>query len=312
MKSKRRPIWFIAAAGVMLLLGWALYISADVEQRELDDETRASMTGKFVRLTDGYTHFELAGPNAARTVVLAAGFSVPYYIWDPTFNALTAAGFRVLRYDYFGRGYSDRPPIPFTDDMYVRQLDELLKALRIDSPIDLAGISFGGSLITSFADRYPDRVRSLIYFDPSVRKPYDLALVDHVPAVWNYLTTVLEQRYWAEGQLGDFLHPERFPDWTKRYEDQMQYKGFRRARYSELVSNMRVDQTDQLKRVGQHPWPVLVFWGKQDSTVPFEESEWLMNMLPNGRLVAVDESGHLPQWEQPEKVHPDLVEFLSE
>jgi pimeloyl-ACP methyl ester carboxylesterase len=312
MKSKRRPIWFIAAAGVMLLLGWALYISADVEQRELDDETRASMTGKFVRLTDGYTHFELAGPNAARTVVLAAGFSVPYYIWDPTFNALTAAGFRVLRYDYFGRGYSDRPPIPFTDDMYVRQLDELLKALRIDSPIDLAGISFGGSLITSFADRYPDRVRSLIYFDPSVRKPYDLALVDHVPAVWNYLTTVLEQRYWAEGQLGDFLHPERFPDWTKRYEDQMQYKGFRRARYSELVSNMRVDQTDQLKRVGQHPRPVLVFWGKQDSTVPFEESEWLMNMLPNGRLVAVDESGHLPQWEQPEKVHPDLVEFLSE
>jgi pimeloyl-ACP methyl ester carboxylesterase len=310
--SKRRPLWFIAAAAVMLLLGWALYISADVEQRELDDETRASMTGKFVRLTDGYTHFELAGPNAARTVVLAAGFSVPYYIWDPTFNALTAAGFRVLRYDYFGRGYSDRPSIPFTDDMYVRQLDELLKALRIDSPIDLAGISFGGSLITSFADRYPDRVRSLIYFDPSIRKPYDLALVDHVPVMWNYLTTVLEQRYWAEGQLGDFLHPEKFPDWAKRYEDQMQYKGFRRARYSELVSNMRVDQTEQLKRVGQHPRPVLVFWGKQDSTVPFEESEWLMNMLPNGRLVAVDESGHLPQWEQPENVHPELVEFLNQ
>jgi pimeloyl-ACP methyl ester carboxylesterase len=312
MKSKRRPIWFIAAAAVMLLLGWALYISADVEQRELDDETRAAMAGKFVRLTDGYTHFELAGPNAARTVVLAAGFSVPYYIWDPTFNALTAAGFRVLRYDYFGRGYSDRPSIPFTDDMYVRQLDELLKALRIDSPIDLAGISFGGSLITSFADRYPDRVRSLIYFDPSIRKPYDLALVDHVPVVWNYLTTVLEQRYWAEGQLGDFLHPEKFPDWAKRYEDQMQYKGFRRARYSELVSNMRVDQTEQLKRVGQHPRPVLVFWGKQDSTVPFEESEWLMNMLPNGRLVAVDESGHLPQWEQPENVHPEFVEFLNQ
>ena len=312
MKSKRRPIWFIAAAAVILLLGWALYISANVEQRELDDETRAAMTGKFVRLTDGYTHFELAGPNAARTVVLAAGFSVPYYIWDPTFNALTAAGFRVLRYDYFGRGYSDRPSIPFTDDMYVRQLDELLKALRIDSPIDLAGISFGGSLITSFADRYPDRVRSLIYFDPSIRKPYDLALVDHVPVMWNYLTTVLEQRYWAEGQLGDFLHPEKFPDWAKRYEDQMQYKGFRRARYSELVSNMRVDQTEQLKRVGQHPRPVLVFWGKQDSTVPFEESEWLMNMLPNGRLVAVDESGHLPQWEQPENVHPELVEFLNQ
>src|SRR5215471_7012590 len=149
MKSKRRPIWFIVAAAVMLLLGWALYISADVEQRELDDETRAAMAGKFARLTDGYTHFELAGPNAARTVVLAAGFSVPYYIWDPTFNALTAAGFRVLRYDYFGRGYSDRPSIPFTDDMYVRQLQQLLDALHINGSFGPIGISFGGSLITS-------------------------------------------------------------------------------------------------------------------------------------------------------------------
>src|SRR4029434_8626008 len=91
-------------------------------------------------------------------VVLAAGFSVPYYIWDPTFAALTNAGFRVLRYDYYGRGYSDRPSIPFNDEMYVRQLDELLQATHIDGPIDLTGISFGGSLITSYADKHADRI----------------------------------------------------------------------------------------------------------------------------------------------------------
>ena len=71
-----------------------------------------------------------AGRPDGRVVVLAAGFSVPYYIWDPTFAALTGAGFRVLRYDYYGRGYSDRPAIPFTDEMYVRQLDELLQCDR--------------------------------------------------------------------------------------------------------------------------------------------------------------------------------------
>lgn len=35
------------------------------------------------------------------------GFSVPYYIWEPTFAALVQAGLRVLRYDLYGRGYSD-------------------------------------------------------------------------------------------------------------------------------------------------------------------------------------------------------------
>ena len=98
------------------------------ERRDLDSAARAAAPGAFASLPDGYTHYEISGPadsNGGRVVVLAAGFSVPYYIWDPTFSALTSAGFRVLRYDYYGRGYSDRPAIPFSDEMYVRQLDQL-------------------------------------------------------------------------------------------------------------------------------------------------------------------------------------------
>jgi pimeloyl-ACP methyl ester carboxylesterase len=54
-----------------------------------------------------------------------------------------------------------------------------------------------------------------------------------------------------------------------------------------------------------------VIWGKQDYTVPFEDSEWFMKALPNGRLVAIEESGHLPQWEQPEIMHRETIEFLK-
>src|SRR5438876_5387767 len=34
------------------------------------------------------SHYEVGGPAGGRAVVLVAGFSVPYYLWDPTFNAL--------------------------------------------------------------------------------------------------------------------------------------------------------------------------------------------------------------------------------
>src|SRR5215471_14832726 len=233
MKKYRWPIWLTLSAVVLIGLLWGVYAIWDPEQRALDASTRASMPGLFAQLTDGYTHYELGGPENGPAVVLAAGFSVPYYIWDPTFKELTAAGFRVLRYDYYGRGYSDRPSIPFTDEMYVRQLDELLKAARIDGQVDLAGISFGASLITSYADKYPTRVRSLIYFDPSIRKPYPLSLVEDLPPVWNYITAVLDEQSWADSQFADFIRPDRFPDWANRYRDQLQYKGFRRARLSE-------------------------------------------------------------------------------
>jgi pimeloyl-ACP methyl ester carboxylesterase len=314
MKSKRGWLWIPGAFIVPLVVLWALYALQDPETRELNAATRAGASGAFARLSDGYTHYELGGSESASrpVVVLAAGFSVPYYIWDPTFKALTAAGFRVLRYDYYGRGYSDRPMIPFTDDMYVRQLNELLNYLHLDGPIDLVGISFGGSFITSFADTYPARVHALVYFDPSIRRPYQLSATEQMPRLWNYLTVVLNERFWPKDQLSDFLHPERFPDWTKRYQEQMTFKGFRQARLLEVVSNADADQTEQLERVGQNPRPVLVIWGKEDRTVPFEESEYLMQALPNARLIPIEGSGHLPQWEQPDSVHPQLISFLQQ
>src|SRR2546425_13106026 len=315
MKSNRWPIGLTAAIVAPIAILWGLYVYADPERRDLDSAARAAAPGAFASLPDGYTHYEIGGPadgNGGRVVVLAAGFSVPYYIWDPTFNALTSAGFRVLRYDYYGRGYSDRPAIPFSDEMYVRQLDELLKSLGITGPVDLTGISFGGSFITSFADKYPDRVRSLIYFDPSIRRPYPLSLLEHMPQVWGYLTVLLDERFWADDQMSDFLHPERFPDWPKRYQEQMQFKGFRRSRLLEIKSNADVDQSDQFKRVGEHPRPVLVIWGKQDKTVPFDDSEFLMERLQNVRLLPVEGSGHLPTWEQPDIVHRELISFLRQ
>ncbi|MGB7874199.1 MAG: hypothetical protein WBL25_07430, partial [Anaerolineales bacterium] len=78
---------------------------------ELNEAARAGAPGSFVQLSDGCSHYELGGPPDGQPVVLVHGFSVPYFIWDPTFSFLTECGFRALRYDLFGRGYSDRPRV---------------------------------------------------------------------------------------------------------------------------------------------------------------------------------------------------------
>jgi pimeloyl-ACP methyl ester carboxylesterase len=216
----------------------------------------------------------------------------------------------VLRYDYFGRGFSDRPDVPYTQAFYVRQLTELLDALKVTAPIDLTGLSLGGSIVTSFADAWPDRVRSLIYVDPSFRSPG--APPTTAPLVWDFFTTIFTAPRWADEQLGDFLHPERFPDWPQRYRVQMQYRGFRRARLSELMANAPVDQREEIARVGQHGRPVLVIWGMQDRTVPIEQSATLLEAMPRARMVTVDDAGHLPQWEQPAMVNDAMIAFLRE
>ena len=302
----------LTIVALIVAAGGGLYLAADPERREIDASVRAAAPGQFVRLSDGYTHYELGGPAGERVVVLAAGISVPYYIWDPTFDALVGAGFRVLRYDYYGRGYSDRPAIEYAQPLYVRQLTELLDALGITQPIDLAGLSYGGSVVTSFADQHPGRVRSLIYVDPSFWSPYAVSLLDRMPVVWNYLTAIFDERWWADTQSDDFLHPSRFPDWPDRYKVQVQYRGFRWAQHSTTVANANIDQAPELKRVGQHPRPVIAFWGKDDRAVPIEFSAALLQAVPRARLVTVEEAGHLPHWERPDVVHPALIAFLRQ
>src|SRR5205085_8584139 len=100
---------------LLVAAGWLLvnYWRADLEQKPLTAQARQAAGGSYVTIADGVVHYQLAGPDTGRVVVLVHGFSVPYYIWDPAFDALTAAGFRVLRLDLFGRGYSDRPDVAY-------------------------------------------------------------------------------------------------------------------------------------------------------------------------------------------------------
>src|SRR5947209_20197322 len=69
----------------VLVLGVAVfcvvnYVRHDQETSELDDKARQGTSGSYIRLSDGVTHYELAGPEKDRTVVLICGYSVPYYI----------------------------------------------------------------------------------------------------------------------------------------------------------------------------------------------------------------------------------------
>ena len=99
----RAVVKIALALALSVAAGRAVYVAADPEKRDIDQAVRASAPGQFVRLSDGYTHYEVGGPPDSPVVVLAAGVSVPYYIWDPTFTALPMLWEAVLK--------KSRPPL---------------------------------------------------------------------------------------------------------------------------------------------------------------------------------------------------------
>lgn len=285
------------------------------ETKELNAETRKSASGAFIQLPNGMTHYELGGNESGEVVVLVHGFSVPYFIYDPTFRFLTQAGFRVLRYDLFGRGFSDRPHADYNLDLFVNQLVDLLDALRFTHPVNLIGLSMGGLIASAFTVRHPERVNKLVLIDPAGAKSIALTPMlkaVKIPFVAEAVLGLVGGEALVQSNARDFFDPALVDHFSAQYRIQMQYKGFQRAILSTIRNGLLESFIHVYEALGKMDKPTLLFWGRNDSTVPLEHSQLLCTAVPQINFHIVEDCGHIPHYEKPEVVNPILIEFLRQ
>lgn len=295
----------IILIGVAFIAAAVFYFVKNKEKKELTDVERKGTSGLYIKLSQGITHYQLSGPDTGKVVILVHGFSVPYYIWDGTYEFLVKQGYRVLRYDLFGRGFSDRPYVTYNQAFYQDQLIGLIRKLNLKTPVDLAGVSFGGEVVTSFTGKYPELVDKVILIDPGYN--------DMTPSQPSFLMDYYEATHGderADGQLSDFKYPQRHPDWVNKYLVQMQYKGFRNALVS-TVYNYHYKGRESNALLNKTHKPVLLVWGKEDHTVLFKYSDSIRSVL-NVDFFPVDSAAHLPYIEQANKVNNKILSFLKE
>ncbi|MCC7002393.1 MAG: alpha/beta hydrolase [Gemmatimonadaceae bacterium] len=307
-----RRIIVVLLLVILVVIGGGVFYGLRVnpETMDLDTAARASAPGRFVGSSRGTTHYEIAGPDTGRTVVLVHGFSVPAYIWDSTSVALSAAGFRVIRYDVMGRGWSDRPDTQYDSTLFSTQLDELLDSLKVNGPVDLMGLSFGGAITAHYIATHPARVRTWTLLDP-VASSRTLPAILKLPVLgpWFFQTTAVPGM--ADGQASDFLHPEQFPDWADRYRPQMKYRGFGRAILRTAIYGSEFDIAALYRNAGKTGKPTLLIWGKQDTTVPIALADVVRSAIPQTEFFPVDSAGHLPHMEKAGEVLARLLQFLA-
>jgi pimeloyl-ACP methyl ester carboxylesterase len=114
-----------------------------------------------VRSKDGIRlHTEVFGPEDGYPIVLAHGITCALRVWAYQIADLST-DYRVIAFDHRGHGKSAVPPHRhrYSLDLLAGDLDSVLEAtLSPGERAVIAGHSMGGIAITSWADRYPDRV----------------------------------------------------------------------------------------------------------------------------------------------------------
>lgn len=285
------------------------------ESKILNAEARTSLPDRFIELADGVTHYELVGPEDAPVVVLVHGFSVPYFIWDPAFEALTSAGYRVLRYDLFGRGFSDRPHSRYGVGLFVRQLKGLLDGLGIEKCRAVFGLSMGGVISANFAVSYPERLEKLVLVDPAgfeLDYPGAYKLLS-VPLLGELIFSLAGDQVLERAMATDFHNPQYVQAFIEQYRPQMKYRGFKRAILSTMRAGTAENGLSAYRELGKMDTPpVLLVWGEEDTTVPIKFSKVLSSLIPRIQFHPIPDAGHVPYYEQPELVEPIFLEFLDE
>jgi len=303
-------IWIIS--GVVVALGalLGLYYWSNPEKKSLDETVRARMGGSYTALSDGITHYSLEGPQGKPVVVLVHGGITPAITWDEYIPELTSAGFQSLRYDHFGRGYSDRPDAIYDRALYRRQLLELLNKLNLTEPVDLVGYSHGGGICIDFANVYPERVRRLALIAPIIHQ-YSLRSLLRPSIIGEFFGRIVALRevmnYARTSRQGNGVLKRR----TWALLDQTRYRGFQRSLLSMARTDAISDYFECYKELASQKREILLIRGRHDEEISTAAVDQVRQLMPHIQFHTLPFGRHSMVFKYAEYVTPILINFLK-
>ncbi len=302
------PILF--AIVVSLIGGGALLYTPDKSRAVLEAKYTAAPS-EFIPVAGLRLHVRDTGPKTAPVVILLHGLGSSLHTWEPWAQTLSAR-YRTIRFDLPGFGLTGPDPTgDYTDARAAAVLLALMDKLSVRRA-SLIGNSMGGKLAWQFAALHPDRVDKLVLISPD-----------------GFASPGFEYGKQAEVPFIARLLPYTLPTWMLRmnlapaYADKSRLTGETVTRYRDLmltpgVRQALLDRTAQVRLEPPEPMlrriqaPTLLIWGEKDALIPFTNAQDYLNTLPNARLVAFPNLGHVPQEEEPSQTLPPVEAFLAE
>jgi pimeloyl-ACP methyl ester carboxylesterase len=247
-------------------------------------------------------------------ILFLHGLPSQSYGWKEVMEALADQGFRSIAPDWLGFGFSDKPDkrdFAYTPTAYVEALKAFITALELP-PVHLVVQGFLGSVGLSYALAHRDRIERLAILNapimPEAKLPWRIRQLG-IPLVGDMLTQdpLLVDRTLEGGGMyqvsDDDLDVYRRP-FLKSSD----------AGRSLLaaVQKLQLPKATAEISTGFKDWenPIVVIWGLQDPWLPLEQAQAFVEQTPGAELSQLDQVGHYPQQDWPEKVAQALIQHL--
>ena len=245
------------------------------------------------------------GKEDAPVIALSNPLGSDISIWDKVVAAL-AQNFRIIRHDQRGHGRTSQPPKSTSFPELTDDLVAILDVLDVPKLHALIGVSMGAIVALDFGLRFPQRVEKIVACDgqPSATPDSRKARNDLIALIQEKGIDILAD------QLVDRWFTAK---WKQNSANHTTLKTMRdilaKTAPNGFIANARaMDDYDYVDAAKGLKVPSLLVCGAQDS--PLGVMKELQEGIPNGHLEIIEDCGHLPMVEQPERFIEILKRFL--
>lgn len=300
---------------LILLIIIAAPLIIEMRRKPMDDTARKEAEGSFAQLSQGVTHYQWLGPIRGPVAVCIHGLTTPSFVWHGIAQGLSLMGFRVLIYDLYGRGYSDRPGGKQDRDFFIQQLDDLLADQNVEGDLTLLGYSMGGAIATTFAALHPDKVRQLVLLAPVGMIRNTTRLTDFIiktPVIGDWLM----QATFARNQRKTAASERRSSGTAKGVAElmlgELQYKRFIAAILASMRGMLSVTLRDEHNAIHDAGIPLLAVWARDDKLIPLSAMGKLTEWSRSAKQEVIDDAGHAMPYTHSEQVLDAIRETMRD
>ena len=151
---------------IFIAIPACLYFALDRENIDIN-EFRLNSGYQEVKLSDGITSYKDIGEKNNKVIVLVHGATFGSLAYEEYVNVFLENNYRVITYDQYGRGYSDRVLSNVSIELMERQLKELIEHCEVEDVI-LYGVSFGAAVVAKYASNNKENISFIGYQVPVI------------------------------------------------------------------------------------------------------------------------------------------------
>jgi 2-hydroxy-6-oxonona-2,4-dienedioate hydrolase len=225
-----------------------------------------------------------------------------------------AKDFRVYAVDFIGHGWSSKPlDRTYEIATYVRHILDFMDVMNV-TKASLSGESLGGWVSARLAAEHPERVERLVMNTPGGLNANPRAM-ESLRALTREAVTEPTREKVRKRLEWLFKDPATIPDdlVETRFRIYSQ-PGYREVTERTLcLQDMEIRKRNMLtaEELARIQAPTLLVWTTTDPIAGVDVGHWCRDQIEGSQFVLMENSGHWPQFEEPDLFNRVHIEFLS-